>query len=362
MPANSWKALPGTQMKDACPQPFDSYACGSVIAAWGGGAFDEKRDRMVIFGGGHSDSWYNNLFSFDLVAMKWSRLTEMPAGAASTPPPGWADMRTETCGYYPKGALSLPSSVMKGNYVDPAKCFVEPVLSQLDLQQPRSAHTYGMFFVDRVRDRYCSTAHAYYPSAQTESAAVPCFDLKTGLWTRMADRPAGVGNFGQTALDANGHVWALAGEAGGFGEYDPNADAWKIHGFNNYDAGGSSDVDRKRNQLYTLVNGNLVRRWNLASPASYTDVATSGDVPTNLSDRPGFVYADAKDRFFAWGSGRTVYTLDPATGGWKRFTATGDDPGAKQANGTYGRFRYVPSRGVFVLVNDVTQNVFIYKP
>ncbi|MEN3293595.1 MAG: hypothetical protein V7642_2848, partial [Burkholderiales bacterium] len=36
--------------------------------------------------------------------------------------------------------------------------------------------------------------------------------------------------------------------------------------------------------------------------------------------------------------------------------------GVQQTWGTYGRFRYSPSRNVFVLVNDTNQNVFIYKP
>lgn len=374
MPANSWKALPATQMKDVCPAPYNSHACASIISAWSGGAYDELRDRMVIFGGGHSDSWYNNVFAFDLSDMKWRRLTEMSAGATgSTPGTGWNDKRVESCGFYPKGVLSLPDTVMNGTYVAFDKCFVEPVLSQLDLQQPRSAHTYGGFFVDRLRDHYCHVGVAgYYPSSQTTSPVAVCYSPSTGLWSRMADKPAGIGGRGQTALDAAGHMWIVAADQGKIGEYDPNANSWKIYGNNNYDAGGGMDIDRKRNHLYVMypkTDGSYaMRRWNIGMPASltmspsYMEIPVTGTAPASIGSRPGFVYVDARDQFFAWGGGRDVYTFNPATSAWSRLAATGDDPGTQQQWGTYGRFRFSPSKGVFVLVNDVNQNVFLYKP
>ena len=169
MAPNSWKSLPATQMKEVCPLPYNDYACRSVITAWSGGAYDQARDRMVVYGGGHGDSWYNNVFAFDLATMKWARLSEMAAGAnGSSPGSVWNDKRTETCGFYPKGPLTLPDSVMTPNgYVSPDKCFVEPVLSQLDLQQPRSSHTYGGVFVEPLSGRYCSIGQT--PSTQAGS-------------------------------------------------------------------------------------------------------------------------------------------------------------------------------------------------
>lgn len=374
MPPNSWKALPSTTMKDVCPAPYNSYACASVIMAWSGGAYDESRDRMIVYGGGHGDSWYNNIFAFDLADMKWKRLTEMGGGATgSMPGAGWTDKRVETCGFYPKGVLSLPDTVMNGEYVAFDKCFVEPVVSQLDLQQPRSSHTYGGVFVDHKNDRYCyiGTA-AYYPSGQSASPTAVCYSPTTGLWSRMADKPAGVGGRGQTAVDAAGHMWTVAGEQGKIGEYDPVTNTWKSYGLNNYDAGGGTDIDRKRNHLYVMfpkTDGTYaMRRWNIGMPATltasptYIDIPVTGTAPAGLGTRPGFVYVDARDQFFAWGGGRDVYTFNPATAAWSKLAATGDDPGIQQQWGTYGRFRYSPSKGVFVLVNDVGQNVFLYKP
>lgn len=374
MPANSWKALPSTMMKDVCPAPYNSYACSSVITAWSGGAYDESRDRMIVYGGGHADSWYNNVFAFDLAEMKWKRLTEMSGGATgSTPGIAWTDKRVETCGFYPKGALSLPDTVMSGEYVAYDKCFVEPVVSQLDLQQPRSSHTYGGVFVDRTNDRYCyiGTA-AYYPSGQSSSPVAVCYSPTTGLWSRMADKPTGVGGRGQTALDAAGRLWTVAGEQGKIAEYDPATNTWKTYGLNNYDAGGGMDIDRKRSHMYVLfqkADGTYAtRRWNIGLPTTltanptYLDIPTTGAAPVNIGSRPGFAYVDSRDQFFAWGGGRDVYAFNPATAVWTKLAAVGDDPGIQQRWGTYGRFRYSPSKGVFVLVNDVNQNVFLYKP
>ncbi len=113
-----------------------------------------------------------------------------------------------------------------------------------------------------------------------------------------------------------------------------------------------------------------MRRWNLNDESSlrasktYTNIITTGDIPTlaDVGGRPGFVYADAYDRFFLWGNNLTVFVLDPNTMIWTRLNGTGDNPGIGLINGTYGRFRYSPTYGVFVLVNSTTSNVHIYKP
>src|SRR5690606_30341894 len=98
---------------------------------------------------------------------------------------------------------------------------------------------------------------------------------------------------------------------------------------------------------------------NAADP--FTDIETTGEVPPQ-GNRVGFVYADDLDLFAAWVGGRDVYTLDPATRVWTHHVGTGDEPTPPAGNGTYGRWRYSTKRNVFVLVNDTTGGVFIYKP
>ncbi|WP_434064097.1 InlB B-repeat-containing protein [Roseateles aquae] len=376
MPANSWKALPSTQMKDVCPSPYQAYFCANVITAWSGGAYDDKRDRMIVYGGGHSDSWYNNVFAFDLAVMKWQRLTEMSAGAdGANPGPGWNDSRLESCGYYPKSAnINLPASVMMAGkpYVDYDKCFVEPVVSQLNLQQPRSDHTYGKVFVDTVNDRYCYYGGGAYPGAQVDDFGIDCLDPQTRLWERVARRPADVYGRGQVAVDAKGLVWYLTAEGAPITAYNTATRQFQRYGYVNYETGGGTDIDRQRNHMYALASladgSYALRRFDLNNTASlqaktgYTQITASGTAPNQIGTRPGFAYADSRDRFYAWGGGRNVYVYDPQTQAWSTAAGTGDDPGAQQNWGTYGRFRWSGKRGVFVLVNSTTQDVMIYKP
>lgn len=374
MPTNSWKALPNTLMKDVCPLPYNSYACEAVILAWGGGAYDLERDRMVIMGGGHGDSWYNNVFAFDLGTMKWLRLSEMPPGSGNKPPEYWKDIRIEPCGYYPKGPLTIPADAMIPGkaYVDPAKCFVEPIVSQLDFQQPRSTHSYNKVYVDSVNSRYCYIPIATYPSAQTGTSIMPCFNIKTGLWERLPDRPDSVGR-AQTALAINGNIWFMSDNNGIIAELDMRTNLWTTYGRVNLLNSVGGDIDRKRGVFYTLYNETTETRGiytnDLNSPASlraspsYAIVKTTGDVAVVADGlKPGFVYADSIDKFVTWSGGRSLKFLDPMTHVWKKVTGTGDDPGPQSKWGTFGRFRYSTKRGVFVVVNATTQNVFIYKP
>lgn len=356
-------------MQDVCPQPLNHYACGSVMSAWGGGDYDQNRNRMIIYGGGHGDSWYNHVFSFDLVSMKWARLSEMPGDYASEAPSWWRDIKTESCGYYTKGTPNLPDSLLTPTgYVNPDKCFQEPVLSQLDLQQPRSIHTYGGVAYDRIGDRYCvfSTAGTF-PSGQAAFRALNCFNPDTHLWARVTDIPDGFQSYRNTAVDAAGNIWTVPIYNGNIAKFNPVTNSWSTAWYSNYESTGTPDIDRKRNVLTVLMHDQptgYIRRWNLNSltDAGYTAMATSGEAPPITTQIPGFVYADSLDRFYAWTGGKSVYVLDPSTGAWTRKAATGDDPGAPLANGTYNRFRFVQSRGVFILANGTDKNVLIYKP
>jgi len=37
------------------------------------------------------------------------------------------------------------------------------------------------------------------------------------------------------------------------------------------------------------------------------------------------------------------------------------DPGPQLSTGTFGRFRYVPALDLFVVMNGVQRNVFVYR-
>lgn len=371
MRPNSWVGLPATAMADVCPEPYDSYNCESVMLAWSGAAYDHGRDRMIVWGGGHADSYYNNVFVFDLGPMTWTRLTELPEGAnGDAPTQAMLDSRVETCGYYPSvDALEIDEADLVGAYLDPDVCHRPDIEAQLDLQQPRSSHSYGKPAYMPTVDAFLYLGGGYFPGAQSTSPWGFRYSFTDGTWSETARRPGFMGR-GIAAVDAVGDVWYASDDTGRFARYRPDDDAWDTYGSLNYDIRGVGDIDRSRNQFWVLQDESqdvLLRGFDLDDEASlnaadpFTDIETTGEVPPQ-GNRVGFVYADDLDLFAAWVGGRDVYTLDPATRVWTHHVGTGDEPTPPAGNGTYGRWRYSTKRNVFVLVNDTTGGVFIYKP
>ena len=70
------------------------------------------------------------------------------------------------------------------------------------------------------------------------------------------------------------------------------------------------------------------------------------------------------DKFVAWASGPDVYTLDIDRLRWTKHPPAATNhvsPGNAQQWGTFGRFRYIPSRNLFIVCNNVKKNVFLYR-
>ncbi len=372
----TWVALPGSLMKDVCPGPYSSYPCVAVQTAWSGAAWDDAHDRLYVLGGGHGDSFYNMPFEYDLGALRWRRLGELPEGA--TGGKATAGMRyvpLETCGFYPKEPFSPPDGGMgvatnPQGYVAYSVCADPAFRAQyLDLQQPRSSHTYGKLLFDGERHRLCYLGGGYYPSAQGWSPQGFCFDVESGSWTETP--PRAVDGRGALALDGKGNAWYAIDDSGKFAKLALSTWTWTTFGGLNYNAGGSADVDRKRQHLVILRKGSdgapALLRFDLQDAAAlqksppFTTVTASGELPALQSQRPGFVYADDRDQFFAWSGGQAVWSLDPATSTWTRHACTGDDPGAELNNGTYGRFRYSARYRALVLVNGADRPVHVLK-
>ena len=363
MAENSWKELPGTHLADVCPPPYSSYACESVMIAWSGGAFDTLRDRLVVWGGGHNDSAYNNVFTFDLASMKWKRWTELPAGmTGDTVPAIFRDKRPETCGLYPSRAtLEIPDAGLTASgYLLPATCDDPAISAQLDAQQPRSAHTYGNVAFSAATGRfYILGSVGLFPSGQAGTGRVMGFDFSDKRWSRGTNNP--VVDYGASAADARGHLWYVGPRK--LHSYDPVADSWTAHaadGAGYYYAG--SDVDTKRNVLALTRDGVSVSTYALNDALKTHATLTTTGLGGALSGAPGLAWSPKLDRFVGYWSGPKVAVLDVPTARWVELTGGGDNPGPPASNGTFGRFRYSPARNVFVLVSGTTKNVFLYKP
>ena len=78
-----WYAIPNTSLRTICPP--NNYGgtgymfmdnCPAVTTAWNGGAMDTKRNRLIVWGGGHKDYFGNEVYALNLNDSSIQRLTD----------------------------------------------------------------------------------------------------------------------------------------------------------------------------------------------------------------------------------------------------------------------------------------------
>jgi hypothetical protein len=124
----------------------------------------------------------------------------------------------------------------------------------------------------------------------------------------------------------------------------------------------TGDID-PTDGLLVAVGGGYLQAVNLNTGA-VTNLSTS-NAPSALinGNAPGFVWDSGANLFVGWNGGGTIYTLDPHTWQWTTYTSSDSAlPTSPNENGTFGRFEYDAADNVFMVVNDINQDVYIYKP
>jgi hypothetical protein len=317
-----WYEIPNTKMDGVKPNPIPAPGyIGAVMGAWNSGAFDTKRDRLIVWGGGHTDYSGNEIYVFDLATLKWSRVTDP---------------------YNDNDEVQHPDGA------------------------PVSRHTYNSiaYIPDPVDRFFVGGGAAIWSSAQFLDDNTYLFDFDTLRWETKSTTPvAYIGAF--CAVAGDGRVWQHgAGQVSSLAVYDATTDTWTSHA----DDGGwfsyayTCDVDTARNHLLAVGNDKTLA-WDLNNPnQTVTILQTSGDREVEDSENTGLAYHPGSDRLIAWNGGASVYALDRNTNVWTRIDTTGSvSPGAATVNGTFGRFRYSPTSDLFVTVASVISNVFVYR-
>lgn len=312
MAPGTWLALPDTKMESvAAPSsPGGTSGPSAVINAWSGAAFDTRRGRLILWGGGYSDYAGNELYAFALGSMSWERLTEPTA---------------------------------------------RPRLNEEENADgtPNARATYnGLAYLSHA-DRFFAIGGAR--AGNGFGCSIPwSFDFDAKKWSkRSAAPPGGLG--GSCAYDpVTRKLWW----GDGSGTYSLADDRWTKHNMDEfyYQTG---TIDTKRG-LWVLVGSGKVFAVDVRSgaPVRQTWKTTGGDALVSKAN-PGVDYDPVRDRIVAWAGG-AVYSLDPES---KTWTAT-DAPGAPSAtpNGIYGRWRYVPAVDAFIVVTAIDRDVHFFKP
>jgi hypothetical protein len=302
------------------------------ITAWSSAALDPVTSRLLVWGGGHADYAGNEVYAFDLLTQRWTRLSE--------PSPSDSE-RTDT-------------------YADGT---------------PRSRHTYNYLeFVPAAKRLMSFGGASLYPYGGATTRRISEFDPESRSWItgRRADVPAGGNMIGAHArLDSHsGDVFVLPSQRAPLLRYSPASDRWHTGWERHYVRVHATAAIDPRRRFFVLIGSGAGQpqalRWDLDRPGPATDLRaiTSGDKEIEGAYGPGFDFHPASGVFVAWSGGADVHILDPASWSWtRRAPAPGNTviPGPQVSTGTYGRFRYVPALDLFVLMNGVASNVLVYR-
>jgi len=322
MAPGTWLAVPDSAMDAVAPDPGKFPATrgmmgpAAVVAAWSGGAFDGRRGRLVLWGGGHTDYHGNELYAFSVDAMAWQRLTDPTA---------------------------RPRLGREMN----------------DDGTPNGRATYnGLAYLPAPIDRFFSMAGCF-AGGDGGSQAIWMFDFDSRKWAKKSSSgQTPRGGIGATcAVDpAARKVWW--GDSSGIYSYEVDGDRWTRHGDDELYY-FTSAFDPKRGLWIVVGNGKLFA-YDVRSGAPVRQTwKTTGGEGLLAKSNPGLEYDPVRDRIVGWAGG-AVYALDPETKAWTVTDAPGAPPSTPY--GIYGRWRYVPTLDAFIVVTASNGNVHFYKP
>jgi len=336
MAANTWLSVPNSKIRPLCPSEAscsgitEIEGCGAVVWSWSGGAFDTKRNRMMVWGGGHTAYMGNEIYGFNVNTLTWSRITE------------------PTC---PQNNATCQDPLPDGN--------------------PAGRHTYdGLAYIEHA-DVFFACGGSLACTGGWSTSKVWAFDLTTNKWTNK--NPTGTGP--NTGF---GYCWTCAYDPGtkkvffrdnyGTLSYDINANAWANFNSDRHDyTDQTTAIDTKRHLIFTAGGSNSLNApWYVGDIATKTNVTsqwtTTGGDALFTGGAPGLSYDPVTDNLIAVPAfGYTIYELNMTTKVWtQRATAAVVAP-SEYHGGHYGRFRYSPIENAFVFVPSVDDNVWIYK-
>jgi hypothetical protein len=330
--ALGWTDVSNTQLQGVCPpvgdnQPpatasydFPSH-CSALVRAWNSGIGDTKRNRLILWGGGHNDYYGNEVYAFDLTTLQLTRLNH---------PSPTAPLNNQSCG---------PET--------------------LSDQTPNSRHTYSGL-------TYIASADKMFTVGGGLAAQVGCLgnstwvlDMATLQWTSMEPHngdnvrhDAGI----ISAYDPNSQLVYVMDQQN-FYSYNYNTNTYKIlNGNVGISLYMNAVVDPKRKLFFAFGAGGI-QKISIAPGSTYAKTNPTGTGCSAISgaSAPGLAYDIALDKIVGWpNSGNTVYLYDPDNDSCATQTYSTNAPpdSSGVSGGTMGRFQYFPTPGVYALVND----------
>ncbi|GEM_PF-2442488 len=332
-----WYQIPISNLRSVCPPNgfggsgynFYDY-CQGITEAWNGGVFDSQRNRFIIWGGGHNDYYGNEIYALSLDTLVLQRITN-------------------------------PGLPLADRFLDSYSACTDAIANGT---QPNSRHTYdGIEYMPNV-DRMFVFGGAQACRPGSFNTGTWTFNFSTNTWEKK--NPSGIiprpdpgvvtaydSNTGKIFLHDNNYLYS----------YDFNSNNYQQlsdYNYVDYHMTGVIDPVRKKfvmigggqQWIYDISSGSLYAIQNLSS--------TGGSAIVNASS-PGLAYDPISDRIIAWSGGNIVYSLNLDTKVWAAISSYSGGPGVAIPAGTFGRWQYSPTSGVFVTLNNVDANAFTFR-
>lgn len=294
---------------------------------WSGGCFASNRNSILVFGGGHSGYYGNEVYEFRLDTVDWARLTD---------PYPFPDF------------TGNPAANPDGT--------------------PVSRHTYDGLAWDSYRQLMYSYGGSKSNSGYAGNDFFK-FDPATGVWTQLANAPAGGYANNLVYVPSTDKVYAFKQTtAEGVYEYDPVTDGWvtksAIGPGDGYPVG--TLVDSVSEIWFAQRNGShadgTLRRYNYVTNTWYSTTPT-GDAPAT-KNAPGFCWSEELNKAIWYGGGVDVYTLDTSYVWAKHAPAAGNNltpyNPTNAADAPYGRFQLISS-DLVVYIPKMNTDVYVRR-
>ncbi len=387
LPPGHWYRFPSSTMYQKTPLNDINVKWRSrsinIMNDWGGGAYDTDRNRLIVWGGGHSGYPGNEAYVFDLNLGMWKRLGKpSPLKPTCKPDAEGDDGSGVGCS---RNVETMPDGrpVSRHTYDTLEYLPNQKVLWSQGGSRWRVGDCSNTTWTLDININLNFDSNNFKPKWTEKKNGIPgdCTDTFTifSAYDEEKDRVFSY-SYGFSELymynpKSPDGSWTSVSRA------DPEVN------FVSDKLTAAIDLDKRK----MIVLGNLtefemdkdekkdmVLSYDLSDiqNVSVALVPTKGATEITKCNGPGFDYDTKSKQLVAWcgdfpGKGlksEDIYVLniiDDNTMKWTKetlVTSSINAPGLQSGNkGTYGRFRYVPDYDVFVLATGTRRDVYAFK-
>ena len=304
----------------------------SVFLAWNSAAFDPLTQRFYFIGGGHADYGGNEVYMFDLVMNRWSRIN-MPEPLTQAEPHS----------QMPERVVFLPAN------------------------SPLSSHSYdGISWNPKTRSFWLASAHGFggsgMPPHQPEESLIWEFSPEQASWKKHNisyeaswPKSIAIGNTGRTLivefLNYSYHRALIVNEQG------QEQLLGKVEGLDNTSSIGNLFGNPVTGQIYSAhqegifeltLQGNKLSAKKAASFPSLAELHLTMDYR-----QAGYAYRPRDGKFYIWNGGPHLLSWSPDTNKFEVIwhqTGVAPDNSNPGAGKVFDKFVYLDNEDAFIAI------------